>query len=83
MARPGSDAFLRPYINDYTGLASIYAVVAKAYPKQGVRGQSVPTEAEQAGALCGSRPSNPGRPCEHFQKRRRFVIVHTCCDCPF
>lgn len=28
------DAFLRPYIDDYTGLASIYAVVAKAYTKQ-------------------------------------------------
>jgi len=28
------DAFLRPYIGDYTGLASIYAVVAKAYTKQ-------------------------------------------------
>jgi type I restriction enzyme, R subunit len=28
------DAFLRPYIEDYTGLASMYAVVAKAYTKQ-------------------------------------------------
>jgi type I restriction enzyme, R subunit len=28
------DAFLRPYIDDYTGLASMYAVVAKAYTKQ-------------------------------------------------
>jgi type I restriction enzyme R subunit len=28
------DAFLRPYIDDYTSLASIYAVVAKAYTKQ-------------------------------------------------
>ncbi len=28
------DAFLRPYIDDYTGLAAIYAVVAKAYTKQ-------------------------------------------------
>lgn len=28
------DAFLRPYIDNYTGLASIYAVVAKAYTKQ-------------------------------------------------
>ncbi len=28
------DAFLRPYIEDYTSLASIYAVVAKAYTKQ-------------------------------------------------
>jgi type I restriction enzyme, R subunit len=28
------DAFLRPYISDYTGLASVYAVVAKAYTKQ-------------------------------------------------
>jgi type I restriction enzyme, R subunit len=28
------DAFLRPYIDDYTGLASVYAVVAKAYTKQ-------------------------------------------------
>jgi type I restriction enzyme R subunit len=28
------DAFLRPYIGDYSGLASIYAVVAKAYTKQ-------------------------------------------------
>ncbi len=27
------DAFLRPYIDDYTSLASIYAVVAKAYTK--------------------------------------------------
>jgi type I restriction enzyme, R subunit len=28
------DAFLRPYIGDYAALASIYAVVAKAYTKQ-------------------------------------------------
>lgn len=28
------DAFLRPYIDDYTSLASMYAVVAKAYTKQ-------------------------------------------------
>ena len=28
------DAFLRPYIDDYTSLASTYAVVAKAYTKQ-------------------------------------------------
>jgi type I restriction enzyme R subunit len=28
------DAFLRPYIDDYTGLASMYVVVAKAYTKQ-------------------------------------------------
>jgi type I restriction enzyme R subunit len=28
------DAFLRPYIDNYTSLASIYAVVAKAYTKQ-------------------------------------------------
>ena len=28
------DAFLRPYIDGYTGLASMYAVVAKAYTKQ-------------------------------------------------
>src|SRR2546429_385055 len=28
------DAFLRPYIDDYAGLASMYAVVAKAYTKQ-------------------------------------------------
>jgi type I restriction enzyme, R subunit len=28
------DAFLRPYIDDYTELASIYAVVTKAYTKQ-------------------------------------------------
>jgi type I restriction enzyme, R subunit len=28
------DAFLRPYIADYAGLASIYAVVANAYAKQ-------------------------------------------------
>jgi type I restriction enzyme R subunit len=28
------DAFLRPYIDDYTALASMYAVVAKAYTKQ-------------------------------------------------
>jgi len=28
------DAFLRPFIENYTGLASIYAVVAKAYTKQ-------------------------------------------------
>src|SRR5207237_1561910 len=28
------DAFLRPYLDDYTSLASIYAVVAKAYTKQ-------------------------------------------------
>ena len=28
------DAFMRPYIGDYTSLASIYAVVAKAYTKQ-------------------------------------------------
>src|SRR5215212_2325895 len=28
------DAFLRPYIDDYTSLASIYAVVAKAYTKR-------------------------------------------------
>src|SRR5215470_8732541 len=28
------DAFLRPYIDDYTAVASIYAVVAKAYTKQ-------------------------------------------------
>jgi len=28
------DAFLRPFIDDYTGLASIYAVVSKAYTKQ-------------------------------------------------
>jgi type I restriction enzyme R subunit len=28
------DAFLRPYIDDYTGLASVYAIVAKAYTKQ-------------------------------------------------
>ena len=31
------DAFLRPYIDDYTSLASIYAVVAKAYTKTGLR----------------------------------------------
>jgi type I restriction enzyme R subunit len=28
------DAFLRSHIDDYTGLASVYAVVAKAYTKQ-------------------------------------------------
>src|SRR3954471_16908698 len=28
------DAFLRPYIDDYTPLASIYAVVARAYGKR-------------------------------------------------
>ena len=28
------DAFLRPYIDDYASLASIYAVVARAYTKQ-------------------------------------------------
>jgi len=28
------DAFLRPYIDDYTSLGSMYAVVAKAYTKQ-------------------------------------------------
>ena len=28
------DAFLRPYIDDYTALASIYSVVARAYTKQ-------------------------------------------------
>src|SRR5438876_1659616 len=28
------DAFLRPFIDDYTSLASIYAVVAKAYTRQ-------------------------------------------------
>ena len=28
------DAFLRPYIDDYTSLASMYAVVANAYTKQ-------------------------------------------------
>jgi type I restriction enzyme R subunit len=28
------DAFLRPYLDDYTSLASMYAVVAKAYTKQ-------------------------------------------------
>jgi type I restriction enzyme, R subunit len=28
------DAFLRPYIDEYTSLAAIYAVVAKAYTKQ-------------------------------------------------
>jgi len=28
------DAFLRPYIGDYTALASMYAVVARAYTKQ-------------------------------------------------
>jgi type I restriction enzyme, R subunit len=28
------DAFLRAYIDDYTGLAAMYAVVAKAYTKQ-------------------------------------------------
>jgi type I restriction enzyme, R subunit len=28
------DAFLRPYIDDYTGLAAMYAVVTKAYMKQ-------------------------------------------------
>jgi type I restriction enzyme R subunit len=28
------DAFLRPYIDNYTGLAAMYAVVAKAYTKQ-------------------------------------------------
>ena len=28
------DAFLRPYIDDYIGLASMYAVVTKAYTKQ-------------------------------------------------
>jgi type I restriction enzyme R subunit len=28
------DAFLRPYIDDYTALASMYTVVAKAYAKQ-------------------------------------------------
>src|SRR5690348_16356008 len=28
------DAFLRPYIEEYAGLAAIYAVVAKAYTKQ-------------------------------------------------
>lgn len=28
------DAFLRPYIEEYTSLASIYAVVAKAYARQ-------------------------------------------------
>src|SRR5213078_1627871 len=27
------DAFLRPFIDDYTSLAAIYAVVAKAYTK--------------------------------------------------
>ena len=28
------DAFLRPFIDDYAALSSIYAVVAKAYTKQ-------------------------------------------------
>jgi type I restriction enzyme R subunit len=28
------DAFLRPYLDDYTSLAAMYAVVAKAYTKQ-------------------------------------------------
>ena len=28
------DAFLRPFMDDYTSLAAIYAVVAKAYTKQ-------------------------------------------------
>src|SRR5260370_41872411 len=28
------DAFLRPFIDDYTALSSIYAVVVKAYTKQ-------------------------------------------------
>src|SRR5207248_11422012 len=28
------DAFLRPYIDDYTSLGAIYAVVARAYTKQ-------------------------------------------------
>jgi type I restriction enzyme R subunit len=28
------DAFLRPYIDDYTSLAAMYAVVAKAYTKR-------------------------------------------------
>ena len=28
------DAFLRPFIDDYTALASMYAIVEKAYTKQ-------------------------------------------------
>ena len=36
------DAFMRPYIENYSSLASIYAVVARAYTKQ-VYGQGAVT----------------------------------------
>ena len=53
------DAFLRPFIDDYTTLSSIYAVVRNAYAKKVYVDQGVPEEDERAGAEAHRREQLP------------------------
>ncbi len=63
------DVFLRPYIDDYTSLASIYAVVAKAYTKQVYVDRGVPAKDERAGAE--ARHVQPHRRRDRFCRHQR------------
>ena len=67
------DAFLRPYIDDYTSLSAIYAVVAKAYAKTGVRRQGVPAEDERAGAEARRRTIRSRRSRLRRDQRRNTI----------
>ena len=55
------DAFLRPFIDDYATLSSIYAVVRNAYAKTGLRRQGIPEEDQRAGPEAHRRRRSSSR----------------------